>query len=267
VLAVECQDLNYRWEKTVAVDEVSFTVERGEFFALLGPNGAGKTTMLHILTTLRKPMSGRARVSGYDVMRQAHEVRSRIGMVFQEPALDDRLTATENLQIHAALYGIPRREEKARLTQALEWALLQEAASRRVRTFSGGMKRRLELARALMHEPDVLFLDEPTLGLDPQGRRHLWERLATLRQGGLTVFMTTHYLQEAEIYDRVGIIDGGKLITLGAPSELKHQVLGTDEGSLEDVFLELTGRTLRDEEAGPRARLLSFAQRGGEHTR
>lgn len=263
--AIECQGLGRNFGSFAAVKELSFSVERGEFFALLGPNGAGKSTTLHMLTTMLRPTRGHARVSGFDVQRQAQEVRSVIGMVFQEPALDERLSARENLEIHAALYRIPRVQTKARLEQALEWASLLPEARRLVRTFSGGMKRRLELARALMHEPAILFLDEPTLGLDPQGRRHLWESIAALRGQGLTVFMTTHYLSEAEACDRVGIIDHGDLIALGAPSELKAK---EGEGSsLEDVFIALTGRQLRDEGATPRARLLSFARRGGEHTR
>jgi ABC-2 type transport system ATP-binding protein len=265
--AIECQDLGRRFGKVTAVEGVSFGVKEAEFFALLGPNGAGKSTTLHMLTTMLEPSTGHARVLGFDVRRQAHEVRSTIGIVFQEPALDDRLTARENLEIHAVLYGLLRTQVKVRVERALEWATLTEAAPRLVRTFSGGMKRRLELARALMHEPKVLFLDEPTLGLDPQGRRHLWEHIAALRQEGLTVFMTTHNLQEAESCDRVGIIDQGRLIALGAPAELKAKVGGSKERSLEDVFIELTGRQLRDEEATARTRLLGFARRGGEHTR
>lgn len=265
--AIEAIDLVRRFGKVEAVSGVSFGVAQGEFFALLGPNGAGKTTTLQMLTTLLKPTSGSASVFGHDIGKAAARVRSSLGMVFQEPALDDRLTALENLEIHGALYRIPPREVRARAGEALDWAALAEVGRRTVRTFSGGMKRRLELARALMHRPRLLFLDEPTLGLDPQGRRHLWERIEQLRGQGLTVFMTTHYLQEAEACDRVGIIDGGKLIALGSPAELKSQASSEAEVSLEDVFIELTGRKLRDEEAGPRARMLGFAKRGGEHTR
>jgi ABC-2 type transport system ATP-binding protein len=192
-------------------------------------------------------------------------VRRSLGMVFQDPALDDRLTARENLEIHAVLYGVPRQQRRAKVDQALAWATLEEAAQRRVRTFSGGMKRRLELARALMHAPGVLFLDEPTLGLDPQGRRHLWDRLESLRRDGMTVLMTTHYLHEAASCDRVGIIDRGKLVALGRPADLIAATEGAAD--LEAVFLSLTGRALRDEEASPRARMQSFARRGGEHTR
>lgn len=246
---------------------MSFSVLPGEFFALLGPNGAGKTTTLQMLGTLLRPSSGQARVFGEDTVRRSAEVRSMLGMVFQEPALDDRLTARENLDIHAALYRIHGEERRERARDALEWGALAEAGGRTLRTFSGGMKRRLELARALMHRPRLLFLDEPTLGLDPQGRRHLWERIERLRGQGLTVFMTTHYLHEAEACDRIGIIDHGTLVALGTPTELKEQVGLGSEGNLEDVFIELTGRQLRDEEAGPRARMLGFAKRGGEHTR
>jgi len=266
-VVIACEALSRRFGATLAVDGVSLTVRAGERFALLGPNGAGKTTTLQMLITMLRPTSGRARVLGFDVVTEAHRVRAGIGVVFQEPALDDRLTAFENLQIHASLYSLPRQEVRGCVEAALEWASLAEVARRPVRTFSGGMKRRLELSRALMHEPKLLFLDEPTLGLDPQGRRHLWERIEALRSGGLTVFMTTHYLQEAEACDAVGIMDRGKLIALGSPTELKAKVASSPESNLEDVFIELTGRALRDEAATPRARLLSFARKGGEHTR
>jgi ABC-2 type transport system ATP-binding protein len=265
--AIEAKALGRRYGNVAAVEGVSFAVGQGEFFALLGPNGAGKTTTLHMLTTLLTPSSGRAAVMGYDVVKAAAEVRKRLGMVFQDPALDDRLTARENLEIHAVLYGVPRRERRDAVDGALSWASLADAAARRVRTFSGGMKRRLELARALMHGPDVLFLDEPTLGLDPQGRRNLWERIAALRAEGLTVLMTTHNLPEAEACDRVGIIDGGRLIALGTPRELIALHADPDSGTLEDVFIELTGRALRDEGATARDQMVSFARRGGEHTR
>ncbi|WP_018461940.1 ABC transporter ATP-binding protein [Thermus oshimai] len=267
MVAIECRALERRFGPVTAVEGLSFAVASGELFALLGPNGAGKTTTLHMLITLLEPTSGEARVLGFDVVREAAEVRARIGVVFQEPALDERLTAWENLEIHAYLYGLPRREIPSRVEEALRWASLEGAASRPVRTFSGGMKRRLELARALMHGPQVLFLDEPTLGLDPQGRRHLWESIAALRGRGLTVFLTTHYLVEAEACDRVGIIDQGRLVALGSPAELKRQVLDTPEGSLEEVFIALTGRALRDGEATPKDRFLGFRRRGGEHTR
>jgi ABC-2 type transport system ATP-binding protein len=265
--AVECHDLKRSFGSFEAVKGLSFEVQEGEFFAFLGPNGAGKTTTLHMLTTMLLPSSGDAKILGFDVLQQPRRVRAVIGMVFQEPALDERLSARENLEIHAALYHMPRAKLKEQLQGALEWASLEEAGRRVLRTFSGGMKRRLELARALMHDPQVLFLDEPTVGLDPQGRRDLWERIETLRERGLTIFMTTHILYEAEACDRVGIINDGQLVALGSPAELKAKVFGDSEATLEDVFLELTGRGLRDEEATGRERMLGFAKRGGEHTK
>ena len=270
--AVQANELGRRYGDVVAVDSVSFTIAPGEFFALLGPNGAGKTTTLHMLTTLVVPTSGSATVLGHDVVKEPGAVRRGLGMVFQDPALDDRLTAWENLEIHAVIYGVQRPDRRAAIERALEWASLADVGKRRVRAFSGGMKRRLELARALMHGPRILFLDEPTLGLDPQGRRHLWERIAALRQEGMTVLMTTHNLPEAEACDRVGIIDNGRLVTIGAPGELiaEHAEAADkapEDTDLEDVFIALTGKQLRDEVATARDRMVSFAKRGGEHTR
>jgi ABC-2 type transport system ATP-binding protein len=265
--AISVRDLTRRYGDVEAVAGISFVVERGEFFALLGPNGAGKSTTMHLLTTLLRPTSGTASVMGYDVVREAASVRQTLGMVFQEPALDDRLTAWENLEIHAVLYGIPRRERRESIDRSLAWASLSEVGRRRVRTFSGGMKRRLELARALMHDPQVLFLDEPTIGLDPQGRLNLWEHVEQLRRGGMTVLMTTHNLPEAEACDRVGIIDHGRLIALGSPRELVAEHMDGGSGNLEDVFIGLTGRQLRDEVATARDTMVDFAKRGGEHTR
>lgn len=267
VAAIACHDLSRHFAEVAAVSGISLAVEAGEFFALLGPNGAGKTTTVHMLTTLLRPSGGRAEVMGYDVVKNAREVRTQLGMVFQEPALDDRLSARENLDIHAALYGTPRPRVREEVGWALSWASLEGLGRRPVRSFSGGMKRRLELCRALMHDPAVLFLDEPTLGLDPQGRQHLWDRIDDLRERGLTVLMTTHNLEDAERCNRVGVIDHGELIALGTPSDLKQEVTGDPASTLEDVFLELTGRQLRDLNASPRARMLNFARRGGEHTR
>lgn len=266
VAALRLAGLTKRFGTKVAVDALSLDVRRGELYALLGPNGAGKTTTIHMLTTLVRPSAGRASVMGYDVVREPQRVREVLGMVFQDPAVDERLTARENLELHAVLYGIPARERREAVEQALAWASLSEAGDRKVRGFSGGMKRRLELARALMHSPGVLFLDEPTLGLDPQGRRHLWERIDALRREGLTVLMTTHNLPEAEACDRVGIIDAGRLVEIGPPAELIARHAG-EGGDLEDVFIALTGKQLRDEEATARDLMVSFAKRGGEHTR
>ena len=265
--AVVARSLGRRYGDVVAVADVSFAIMPGEFFALLGPNGAGKTTTLHMLTTLVVPTTGEASVMGFDVVKQAQEVRRHLGMVFQDPALDDRLTARENLEIHAVLYGVRRADKREAIARALAWASLAEHGDRRVRSFSGGMKRRLELARALMHAPRVLFLDEPTIGLDPQGRRHLWDRIAALRQQGMTVLMTTHNLPEAEACDRVGIMDNGKLVAIGAPDDLIAEHGGKHGADLEDVFIALTGKQLRDETATVRDKMVSFAKQGGEHTR
>lgn len=265
--AILCRGLIRRFGPTLAVSGLDLEVAEGEFFALLGPNGAGKTTTLHMLVTLLRPSEGEAYVFGHHVVKEADAVRARIGVVFQDPTLDERLTAWENLEVHARLYALPGGAIRERIGEALAWAGLEKVARRPVRTFSGGMKRRLELARALMHQPRLLFLDEPTLGLDPQGRRQLWEAIQALREGGLTVFLTTHYLQEAEAADRVGILEGGRLAAVGSPRELRRRVLGGEEGSLEEVFLTLTGRALREEEAEARERFLSYRRRGGEHSR
>ena len=265
--AIEALSIGRRYGDVAAADAVSFSVARGEFFALLGPNGAGKTTVMHMLTTLTAPTSGTAKVMGFDVVKDAAQVRRQLGMVFQDPAVDERLTAEENLHVHAVLYGIPKDARAEAIKQALIWASLSEVGDRRVRAFSGGMKRRLELARAIMHGPRVLFLDEPTLGLDPQGRRHLWERIAALREEGMSVLMTTHYMPEAEACDRVGIIDHGKLIALGTPRELIAKHGNGTAKNLEDIFIGLTGREFRDEGASHRDLVVNFGKRGGEHTR
>ncbi len=266
--AIDIEGVTYRYGELAAVDDFSLSIEQGEFFALLGPNGAGKTTLLNMLMTVVPPTSGHISIAGHDVVTETTAVRRALGVVFQDPALDERLTASENLQIHAILYALPKKDRAAAVTQALTWASLDNVAKRRVRTFSGGMKRRLELARALMHDPQVLLLDEPTLGLDPQGRRHLWERIATLREKGMTVLMTTHNLSEADACDRVGIIDGGKLVAVGKPRDLvAAHSSGGQTATLEDVFIALTGRQLFDETATGRDTMVSFAKQGGELTR
>ena len=264
--AVECEGLGRSYGKLSAVDAVSFAMADSEFLALLGPNGAGKSTLLHMLITLIAPSRGEARVLGADIRREPERVRAGIGVVFQDPALDDRMTARENLRIHAVLYRLPGTRLTGAVDRALSWAKLEPAADRPVRTFSGGMKRRLELARALMHEPQLLVLDEPTIGLDPQGRRDLWERIAELRRSGMSVLMTTHALQEAEGCSRVGIIDRGSMIAIGSPAEIGRQALGRSDASLEDSFVALTGRRLRDGEASPRDRMVAFRKQGGELT-
>lgn len=243
---IQVEKLTRRFTDFTAVDDISFTVGEGEFFGFLGPNGAGKTTTIKILATLLRPTAGTARVKGYDVVREANAVRRSIGMVFQDPSLDDRLTAGENLKLHAMLYFVPRRETEARITELLELVGLAERRKDLVRTFSGGMKRRLEIARGLLHRPGVLFLDEPTVGLDPQTRNYIWEYINTIRKiEGATVFLTTHYIEEAEACDRVGIIDHGRIVALDTPASLKTTV-GVDVITLQTETPEDTVRLLHD---------------------
>jgi ABC-2 type transport system ATP-binding protein len=217
-----------------AVDGISFEVKEGELFGLLGPNGAGKTTTLNMLATLIRPTSGKAFVSGFDVLKEREKVRKSIGMVFQEPALDNYLTGRENLEFHGMMYGLKRKEAKERVKEALKIVELEEFADKLVQTYSGGMKRRLEIARALVHQPKVLFLDEPTLGLDAQTRRKIWEYIKKLnKEKGVTIILTTHYMEEADfLADRVAIIDFGKIVALDTPENLKN-LLGGDVISIE----------------------------------
>ncbi len=225
--AIEVHDLVKKFGDFTAVDHISFDVRQGEIFGFLGPNGAGKTTTINILCTLLKPTAGTALVNGYDVLHHPYEVRQSIGLVFQDPSLDDQLTAEENLQFHAMLYGVSRRDYEQRSREVLELVGLSDRARSLVRTFSGGMKRRLEIARGLLHHPRVLFLDEPTLGLDPQTRRHIWDYVRALREREhITIFLTTHYLEEAEYADRIAIIDHGKIVALDTPSGLKRRIGG-----------------------------------------
>ena len=302
---IEVQKLVRKFGDFTAVAGIDFTVEEGEFFGFLGPNGAGKTTTINILATLLKPTAGSAWLAGFDILTQPNDVRRSIGMVFQDASLDERLTAEENLQFHAMLYHVPRRIRAERMNQVLEIVGLTDRRHSVVRTFSGGMKRRLEIARGLLHHPKVLFLDEPTAGLDPQTRNAIWDHIRRLRdQIGITVFMTTHYLDEAENCSRIAIIDHGKIQALDTPAALKRRVGGdviivagdpslqkdladryavevmkvdgtfhfqvsagaefvprvvmdfkdrvksiqVKQPSLDDVFLQLTGRAIREEE-------------------
>jgi ABC-2 type transport system ATP-binding protein len=223
--AIDVADLVKRYGDVEAVRGVTFQVGRGEIFGFLGPNGAGKTTTIKMLCTLLAPTAGGARLAGHDVVAQAAEVRKRIGVIFQDPALDDRLTAGENLSLHAVAYRVPRSERVARIAEALHFVDLHERRDDLVRTYSGGMKRRLEIARGLIHRPEVLFLDEPTTGLDPQTRARTWEVLRGLRaQFGTTLFLTTHYMDEAENCDRIAIIDNGRIVASGTPEALKQRV-------------------------------------------
>lgn len=315
--AIVIEELTKRFDGFVAVDSISFTVRKGELFGLLGPNGAGKTTTISMLTTLLMPTSGYASVAGFDVMTQRDEVRAHIGVVFQEPALDDQLTGRENLEFHAMMYGMRGRERVERIEEVLELVELSERADVLVERYSGGMKRRLEIARGLIHRPDVLFLDEPTLGLDAQTRRRVWDYILLMKEEyGITIMLTTHYMEEADcLCDRVAIIDEGKVVALDTPERLKdtmgedvialevdgdghalvqmlqsvpwvesvsvrehtlelgvhvgerrivelvdivHRAGGSirsismHEPSLEDVFIHLTGRAIREEEASTR---------------
>ncbi|MFC2068687.1 ATP-binding cassette domain-containing protein [Chloroflexota bacterium] len=315
---VEVQELSKNFGHLVAVDKVSFRVAEGEIFGFLGPNGAGKTTTINMLCTLLMPTGGRATICGYDVMKQRSEVRRCIGLVFQEPTLDEYLTAEQNLRFHAYAYNISRSIREKRISELLELVGLSDRRKNKVRTFSGGMKRRLEVARGLLHSPSVLFLDEPTLGLDPQTRRHIWDYIHILRkQSNLTIFLTTHYMDEAENCDRISIIDNGSIIALDTPDKLKDALggdvvtltaedndaavielkekyqlspviqngtiilsiphgekflpklvgnfrspllsIGVHRPTLEDVFLNLTGRAIREEEGGAKEQMKMIA--------
>ena len=310
IIAVD--NLSKQFGEIKAVDGVSFKVEEGEVFGFLGPNGAGKTTTINMLCTLLRPTSGQARVAGLDVIKDKNDVRRAIGLVFQETTLDDYLTAEQNILFHALAYAVPSEVRKQRTKELLTLMELWERRKSKIRTYSGGMKRRLEIARGLVHLPRVLFLDEPTLGLDPQTRNRIWEYILDLREKqGLTIFLTTHYMDEAEHSDRIAVIDHGKIVALNTPDSLKDQVggdvltissdnnelvedelrdkyglvpevnngtvsvrvpggeeflpqfvrayegtlqsIGLRRPTLEDVFLHLTGREIRDEKVDERA--------------
>ena len=227
--AIETKDLVKRYENVEAVKGINLEIEEGELFGLLGPNGAGKTTTISMLCTIVKPTSGSARVYGHDVKKEPDTVRGLIGIVFQDPSLDDNLTGRENLDFHGRLYKVPRTEIGNRITEVLKLVELSDKADTIVKKYSGGMKRRLEIARGLLHHPKVLFLDEPTLGLDPQTRRHIWDYIARLnREQRMTMILTTHYMEEADqLCDRIAIVDHGQVVALNTPENLKHDV-GSD---------------------------------------
>jgi len=241
--------LTRRFGEFVAVDNISFEVAAGEVFAFLGPNGAGKTTTIRMLTTLLAPSSGTVQIDGLDVAAHRYATRQRFGIVFQDSSLDSELTARENLIIHAVLYRVPRRERGARIERLLRLFDLWERRDELVKRYSGGMRRRLEIARGLLHTPRVLFLDEPTLGLDPQTRNQLWTHVRALNaEHQVTVFLTTHYMEEAErAAHRIAIIDHGRIVAQGSAGQLLSQ---TGTSSLEGAFLKLTGTQIREEEAG-----------------
>lgn len=319
---IQVTDLVKKYNGLTAVNGISFEVKQGESFGFLGPNGAGKTTTINILCTLLSPTSGRAEVNGYDCLKYAHKVRSSIGLVFQDITLDNDLTAYENLKFHCYLYNMNKGETEERIEAILNVVGLYDRKDDLVRKFSGGMKRRLEIARGLLHHPRVLFLDEPTLGLDPQTRTNVWEFINDLRRReGVTVFLTTHYMDEAEVCDRIAIIDHGRIIACGTPEELKKLIRGDTvylktaddnqaiselnevfgvkatklhdsisfnvesgdkfipkifEGlktpivsvnlkkpTLDDVFIHLTGREIREENNGQGGELLRMRRRRG----
>ena len=245
---IRVENLVKTFGEVKAVDGVSFEVARGEIFAFLGPNGAGKTTTIQMLTTLQRPTAGTMSLDGLDPVTKQIEARRTFGIVFQDPSLDSELTAYENMELHGVLYHVPRKVRSERIELLLKLFELWDRRDSFVKTFSGGMKRRLEIARGLLHTPKILFLDEPTLGLDPQSRNQLWTHVKRLNETeGVTVFLTTHYMDEAErVAHRIAIIDHGKIVAVGTAQELKDTT-GTD--SLESAFLKLTGSTIRDERA------------------
>lgn len=247
---ITVSNLTKTYKKVDAVKGINFEVEEGEIFGFLGPNGAGKSTTINMICTMLAPTSGEITINGFDANKQKNRVRESIGIIFQENTLDEKLTANENLMLHCRFYKVPKAKRQARIAEVLEIVDLVEKRKDRVETFSGGMKRRLEIARGLLHYPKVLFLDEPTVGLDPQTRAHLWEYILKLKEKeGITMFLTTHYLDEAEISDRVAIMDKGEIIALDNPTALKDQLGGDiielstedNEKALEEIHEKIEG--------------------------
>lgn len=243
---IEVKNVIKRFDQLTAVDDISFEVHRGEIFAFLGPNGAGKSTTIKMLTTMLRPTSGQLFLNGHNVAREQAAARKSFGIVFQDPALEEELTAYENMIFHAVLYGVPKKDQKPRIENLMKLVDLWERRDSLVRTYSGGMRRRLEIARGLLHHPKILFLDEPTLGLDTQTRNILWDYVSKLSKNeGMTIFFTTHYLDEAEeVAERIAIIDHGKIVATGTAKQLTEQ---TKTKNLEQAYLKLTGEGIRDE--------------------
>lgn len=243
---ISAKDVVKQFGSVTAVQGISFDVKQGEIFAFLGPNGAGKSTTIKMLTTMLRPTSGELRLAGHDVTKERDSARKAFGIVFQDPSLDEELTAYENMDLHASLYSMPKGQRPKRIRELLELVELWGRQDSKVRTFSGGMRRRLEIARGLLHEPRILFLDEPTLGLDTQTRNLMWDYVKKLsHEKGMTIFFTTHYLDEAEaVAERIAIIDHGTIVAHGTTAQLCQQ---TKTKTLEEAYLKLTGETLRDE--------------------
>lgn len=245
---IETHDLTKRFGSHTAVNNISLTIQKGEVFGLLGPNGAGKTTFLSMLCTILKPSSGSAQINGFDIIRESAQVRKSIGIVFQDPSVDSDMTSRENLQMHADLYGVPIYEQNMRIHEVLELVGLSDRADDFMYTYSGGMRRRLEIARGLLHYPRVLFLDEPTIGLDPRSREHIWNYIRILRKREeMTIILTTHYMEEADrLCDRVAIIDKGRIVAMDTPSLLKQEVAGDTIIMGSDQIQNLSDVLIRD---------------------
>jgi len=263
---IRVQNLVKTFGTFTAVNDVSFDVDEGEIFAFLGPNGAGKTTTIKMLITLLTPTSGSIELDGLNPQVKQNEARRRFGIVFQDPSLDGDSSAWENMEIHGVLYHVPHKLRRQRMEDLLKLFELWDRRNDAVKKFSGGMKRRLEIARGFLHTPRILFLDEPTLGLDPQSRNQLWSHVKKVNETEkVTVFLTTHYMDEAErVAHRVGVIDHGKLVAQGTPKAIKEQT-GTE--TLEEAFLALTGSTIRDESAGSADQMRQFAKMWGGNKR
>lgn len=245
-MIIEAENVVKRFGEITAVDGISFNVKKGEIFAFLGPNGAGKSTTIKMLTTMLRPTTGKLVLAGHNVAKERDSARKVFGIVFQDPSLDEELSAYENMELHAVLYGMAPKSRKQKIENLLKLVELWDRKDYMIKTFSGGMRRRLEIARGLLHEPQILFLDEPTLGLDTQTRNLMWRYVKRLsNEKGMTIFFTTHYLDEAEaVAERIAIIDHGKIIAHGTTKQLTKQ---TKTKSLEDAYLKLTGETIRDD--------------------
>ena len=247
-MIISVKNLTKKFRELTAVDSISFEIEKGEIFAFLGPNGSGKSTTIKMLTTILTPTSGDIVIDGANAKNNKDKIRNSFGIVFQDPSLDDELTAYENLELHGMLYKVPKKIRRKKIEELMKFVELRDRKDDYVKNFSGGMKRRLEIARGLIHHPKIFFLDEPTIGLDPQTRNHIRAYIKKLnKEEGITIFLTTHYMDEAEkIADKIAIIDHGKIITQGTLDDLKKE---TKTDTLEDAFLKLTGKDIREEQA------------------